>query len=118
MRRPFPNGRRALIGASVEHAGQGSTLAGQAGAAMTDIVAGIRRVAEIMGEISRASADQSASVMEVGQAISEMDRVTQQNAALVEDMARAAGTLKTQADDLVQAVNVFKVGERGTPGRR
>lgn len=108
----------ALIGASVEHAGQGSTLAGQAGAAMTDIVAGIRRVAEIMGEISRASADQSASVMEVGQAISEMDRVTQQNAALVEDMARAAGTLRTQADDLVQAVNVFKVGERGTPGRR
>jgi methyl-accepting chemotaxis protein len=60
----------ALIGASVEQSGQGSTLAGQAGAAMTDIVAGIRRVADIMGEISRASAEQSASMTEVGQATS------------------------------------------------
>jgi methyl-accepting chemotaxis protein len=99
----------ALIGTSVEHAEQGSTLAGQAGAAMGEMVAGIRRVAQIMGEISQASSEQSSSVMEVGQAISEMDRVTQQNAALVEDMARAAGTLKSHADELVRAVDVFKV---------
>jgi methyl-accepting chemotaxis protein len=99
----------ALIGTSVEHAEQGSSLAGQAGAVMAEMVAGIRRVAQIMGEISQASSEQSASVMEVGQAISEMDRVTQQNAALVEDMARAAGTLKSQADELVRAVDVFKV---------
>lgn len=101
----------SLIGASVQHAEQGTALAGQAGATMADIVAGIQRVTQIMGEISQASSDQSVSVMEVGQAISEMDRVTQQNAALVEEMARAAGTLKLQADDLVQAVNVFKVDE-------
>ena len=99
----------ALIGTSVEHAEQGSTLAGQAGVAMSEMVAGIRRVAQIMGEISHASSEQSSSVMEVGKAISEMDRVTQQNAALVEDMARAAGTLKSQADDLVRAVDVFRV---------
>ncbi len=99
----------SLIGASVEQAAQGAALASQAGAAMSDIVAGIQRVTQIMGEIRQASSDQSVSVMEVGQAISEMDRVTQQNVALVEDMARAAGTLKMQADDLVQAVNVLRV---------
>jgi hypothetical protein len=63
-----------------------------------------------MGEISSASNEQAAGVSQVGEAVVQMDQVTQQNAALVEEMAAAASSLKSQAQDLVQVVAVFKLG--------
>jgi methyl-accepting chemotaxis protein len=76
---------------------------------MSEVVASIRRVTDIMGEISAASKEQSTGVAQVGEAITQMDQVTQQNAALVEESAAAADSLKTQAQALVQAVAVFKL---------
>ena len=76
---------------------------------MTDVVNSIRRVTDIMGEISAASSEQSAGVAQVGEAVTQMDQATQQNAALVEEMSAAATSLYVQAQELVQAVAVFKL---------
>lgn len=93
---------------------QGSQLVDDAGAAMNEMVTAIRRVTDIMGEISSASIEQSAGVEQVAQAINQMDQTTQQNAALVEESAAAAESLRAQANELVRAVAVFRVdaGER------
>ena len=98
---------KQLINASVERVEQGSTLVGQAGTTMAEVVDSIRRVTDIMGEISSASAEQAAGVAQVGDAVTEMDQATQQNAALVEEMAAAAASLKSQSQELVQTVAVF-----------
>jgi methyl-accepting chemotaxis protein len=100
---------KALIGASVERVEHGAALVDKAGTTMTEVVNSIRRVTDIMGEISSASSEQSAAVAQVGEAVTQMDQVTQQNAALVEQMAAAASSLKAQANELVQAVAVFKL---------
>jgi methyl-accepting chemotaxis protein len=100
---------KRLINDSVERVEHGTTLVGQAGETMREVVDSIRRVADIMGEISSASKEQSAGVAQVGEAVTQMDQVTQQNAALVEEMAAAASSLKGQADELVQVVGVFKL---------
>ena len=100
---------KALIGASVERVEHGAALVDKAGATMTEVVSSIRRVTDIMGEISSASSEQSAAVAQVGEAVTQMDQTTQQNAALVEQMAAAASSLKSQANELVQAVAVFKL---------
>jgi methyl-accepting chemotaxis protein len=102
---------KALIDTSVARVEQGSALVDKAGATMTEVVASIRRVTDIVGEISAASAEQSAGVGQVGEAITQMDQATQQNAALVEESAAAAESLKVQAQHLVQAVAVFKLGQ-------
>ena len=104
---------KQLISASVDRVGQGTVLADKAGATMGEVVTAIRRVTDIMGEISAASSEQSSGVAQVGDAVTQMDHSTQQNAALVEEMAAAAGSLKTQAQELVQAVAVFKLGSEG-----
>jgi uncharacterized phage infection (PIP) family protein YhgE len=101
---------KTLIGASVERVEQGVSLVDKAGVTMTEVVASIRRVTDIMGEIAAASGEQSAGVAQVGEAVTQMDHTTQQNAALVEQMAAAASSLKSQAGELVQAVSVFKLG--------
>jgi methyl-accepting chemotaxis protein len=98
-----------LISASVERVEQGTALVDKAGETMTEVVTSIRRVTDIMGEISAASNEQSAGVAQVGEAVNSMDQTTQQNAALVEEMAAAASSLKSQAQDLVQVVAVFKL---------
>ena len=100
---------KGLINASVERVEQGTALVDQAGTTMTEVVSSIKRVTDIMGEISAASTEQSAGVAQVGEAITQMDQVTQQNAALVEESAAAAESLKVQALQLVQAVAVFKL---------
>ena len=100
---------KGLITTSVERVEQGSALVDQAGATMTEVVSSIRRVTDIMGEISAASTEQSAGVAQIGEAVTQMDQATQQNAALVEESAAAAESLKTQAQQLVQAVAVFKL---------
>ncbi len=102
---------KSLINASVERVEHGSALVDQAGATMTEVVSSIRRVTDIMGEISAASAEQSAGVAQVGAAVTEMDHATQQNAALVEEMAAAASSLKSQAQELVQVVAGFKLNQ-------
>ncbi len=100
---------KGLIGASVDRVEQGSSLVNQAGVTMQEVVSSIRRVSDIVSEISAASSQQSSGVAQVGQAISRMDQGTQQNAALVEQSAAAAESLKQQAEQLVDAVAVFKV---------
>jgi methyl-accepting chemotaxis protein len=100
---------KTLISTSVERVEQGSQLVDQAGVTMQEVVASIRRVTDIMGEISSASLQQSAGVGQVGEAITQMDQATQQNAALVEESAAAAESLKVQAAQLVDAVAVFKL---------
>ena len=104
---------KSLINASVERVEQGTVLVDQAGSTMQEVVSSIKRVTDIMGEISTASAEQSIGVAQVGEAITQMDQVTQQNAALVEEMAAAADSLKSQAQELVQTVSVFKLSQRG-----
>ena len=100
---------KSLIGASVERVEQGTRLVDKAGTTMTEVVASIRRVTDIMGEISAASSEQSSGVSQVGEAITQMDQATQQNAALVEQSAAAADSLKMQAGQLVDAVAVFRL---------
>ncbi len=100
---------KSLIGASVERVEQGNALADQAGVTMTEVVSSIKRVTDLMGEISAASVEQSQGVAQVTEAITQMDQATQQNAALVEESAAAADSLKTQAQQLVEAVSVFKL---------
>ena len=100
---------KSLITASVERVEQGTALVDRAGATMQEVVASIRRVTDIMGEISAASTEQSAGVAQVGQAVTQMDQATQQNAALVEQSAAAADSLKAQAHKLVEAVAVFRL---------
>ena len=102
---------KSLIMASVERVEQGTLLVDKAGATMTEVVTAIRRVTDIMGEISAASSEQSAGVDQIGEAVTQMDQATQQNAALVEEMAAAAASLNTQAGELVNAVAVFKLAQ-------
>ncbi len=100
---------KTLINASVERVEQGTALVDQAGATMDEVVNSIRRVTDIMGEISAASHEQSTGVAHVANGVAHMDQATQQNAALVEEMAAAANSLHAQAEELVQVVSVFKL---------
>ena len=100
---------KQLIDTSVQRVDQGTALVDQAGRTMAEIVGAIKRVTDIVGEISSASVEQSSGVSQVGQAVSQMDQATQQNAALVEESAAAAESLRQQAQQLVQAVAVFKL---------
>ena len=108
---------KTLINASVERVAQGSALVDNAGTTMTQVVDSIRRVTNIMGEISAASQEQSQGVAQVGNAVTQMDQVTQQNAALVEQMAAAASSLRSQAQELVQVVAMFELGDSGRAAR-
>lgn len=100
---------KGLITTSVERVEQGRSQVDLAGATMEEIVSAIKRVSDIMGEISTASVEQSAGVSQVGQAMSQMDQATQQNAALVEQSAAAAESLRGQALDLQRAVASFRL---------
>lgn len=100
---------KTLIHHSVSQVEQGTTLVDHAGATMGQIVESIRRVNDIVAEISSASQEQSSGISQVGEAVSQMDKVTQQNAALVEQSAAAAESLKVQAEQLVGNVAVFKL---------
>jgi methyl-accepting chemotaxis protein len=108
---------KELIGASVEQVEAGTKLVDKAGATMEDVVTSIRRVTDIMGEITTASQEQSGGIEQVNRAIGQMDAVTQQNAALVEQSAAAATSMQDQAMKLAQVVSVFKLepGAAGVP---
>jgi methyl-accepting chemotaxis protein len=104
---------KTLIGRSVEQVEHGTVLVDQAGKTMGEIVGSIQRVSDMVAEITSASAEQSSGVQQVGEAVSQMDQATQQNAALVEESAAAAESLKGQAQQLVQAVAVFRLHHEG-----
>jgi methyl-accepting chemotaxis protein len=100
---------KGLIDASVANVTRGQSLAGQAGQSMQAILTSVRRVTDIMGEISSASTEQSTGIQHVGVAIAQMDAVTQQNAALVEQATASAASLAEQAEQLKQSVAVFQL---------
>ncbi len=100
---------KELILASGQQVDQGSTLVGHAGQTIRELVDSVRRVSDIMGEITASAQSQSQSVMQVSQAMGELDGMTQQNAALVEESSAAATSLKEQADRLMHAVGQFRL---------
>ena len=105
---------KILIDNSVESVNIGTRLVDEAGTTMEEVVASVRRVTDIMGEITAASQEQTFGIDQVHQAISQMDQVTQQNASLVEEAAAAAESMQDQAD-LAHVVSVFKLdGMRAT----
>jgi len=106
---------KGLIEASVRNVSEGCTLVEKAGSTMDEIVVSVRRVSDIMGEISNASADQSHGIDQINEAMGQMDQVTQSNAALVEESAAAAQSLERQAHTLVQTVSVFRLPGNGAP---
>jgi methyl-accepting chemotaxis protein len=102
---------KTLIGDSVDKVEGGSKLVAQAGQTMEEIVSAIRRVTDIMSEITAASMEQSSGIEQVNLAITQMDEVTQQNAALVEEAAAAAESLEEQAQNLSASVATFKMND-------
>jgi methyl-accepting chemotaxis protein len=101
---------KALIQSSVETVEAGNQQVGEAGRAMKDIVAQVKRVNDLIAEISAATVEQTQGIGQVGDAVNQLDQVTQQNAALVEESAAAAESLNQQAARLVDAVSVFDLG--------
>ncbi len=89
----------------------GSKLIREAGETMVEIVTQVKRVSDIIAEISAASDEQTSGIEQVNQAITQMDDVTQQNASLVEEAAAAAESLEEQAQGLARAVAVFRVDD-------
>ncbi|VWC86337.1 aerotaxis receptor [Burkholderia lata] len=99
---------KTLIGASVDRVESGARRVDEAGKTMEDIVAQVKRVSDLIAEISSSTAEQSTGVSQVDQAVVHLDNITQQNAALVEQSTAASENLKQQATRLVDAVNVFR----------
>jgi len=100
---------KTLISASTERVESGSRQVTETGSTMRDVVGSVQPVTQIIGEISTSSASQALTLGEIGQAVSHLDQMTQQNAALVEQSAAAAQSLKEQAQELVQAVESFRL---------
>jgi len=107
---------KILIGSSVERVDAGARLVDQAGATMDEIVTGVKRVTDIMAEISHASAEQNAGIEQVNGAISQIDDATRQNAALVEQASQSAAALEDEAERLAQLVSIFRLEADGAPG--
>ncbi|WP_296661752.1 methyl-accepting chemotaxis protein [Paraburkholderia sp.] len=100
---------KTLISASVERVANGSTLAQDAGQTMDEVVKAVKRVNDIIGEISAASHEQRAGIEEISRAVTQMDAGTQQNAALVEEATAAAQSLDDQAKTLKRLVGKFRL---------
>jgi methyl-accepting chemotaxis protein len=106
---------KTLIGDSVDKVDIGSRLVDEAGKTMTEVVASIGRVTNIMNEITTASDEQRDGIEQVNQAVTQMDTVTQQNAALVEQAAAAAASMQEQSARLSEVVGVFKLNKLAAP---
>ena len=102
---------KALITASVGNVDAGTAQVAQAGESMQEIVASVRRVTDLIGEISASSTEQRDGISQVNQAVSNLDQMTQQNAALVEESSAAAMAMSEQAQRLSDVVSVFNVGD-------
>ena len=99
---------KSLIGASVEKVEAGARLVDDAGKTMEDIMSQVKRVSDLIGDISAATIEQGSGIDQVSQAVGHLDEITQQNAALVEQSAAASASLQHQAERLVDAVSVFR----------
>ena len=108
---------KTLISDSVEKVGVGTEQVAQAGATMQEIVNGIKRVADIVGEIASASREQSAGIAQINQSVTQLDGVTQQNAALVEETSAASNALQEQARDLAALAASFTLAPSGASMR-
>jgi methyl-accepting chemotaxis protein len=106
---------KGLISESVERVDAGTALVEQAGERVSNIVVQVRRVSDLVGEITSASEEQSNGISQVGDAVAQLDQVTQQNAALVEESAAAADSLQQQATRLTEAVRVFRLDAAHAP---
>jgi methyl-accepting chemotaxis protein len=105
---------KGLIDDSVSKVNMGADLVDKAGLTMEEVVNSVKRVTDIMGEITAASVEQSQGIEQVNTAITQMDDVTQQNAALVEEAAAAAESMEEQAKELLQLISSFRLqGKRG-----
>ena len=102
---------KGLIQDSVRKVNEGSALVTQSGQTLELIVASIKKVADIVGEIAAASREQSAGIEQVNKAVMQMDEMTQQNAALVEESTAASQSMATQARALSQTMERYRVGE-------
>jgi methyl-accepting chemotaxis protein len=109
---------KALIGSSVERVEAGARLVDEAGTTMEEIVTSVKRVTDIMAEISHASQEQSTGIESVNRAVGEMDEATQQNAALVEQATSAAASLQSEAQTLASVVSIFKLDAHAAPVRK
>jgi methyl-accepting chemotaxis protein len=105
---------KQLISDSVQKIDSGSRQVAEAGQTMRDIVEQVKRVADLIGEITSATLEQDSGIGQVNEAVTQLDQMTQQNAALVEQSAAAAESLKDQAARLAQAVAIFKLGRQET----
>ena len=102
---------KGLIASSVGQVEGGTRLVGEAGSTMQEIVNQVKRVADMITEISAASVEQSAGIGQVSQAMTQLDGATQQNAALVNRSAEAAASLREQAQRLVESVGTFRLSQ-------
>lgn len=100
---------KLLIADSVTKVDAGSRFVADAGQTMQEIVAAIRRVTDLMGEISSASSEQGAGIEQINRALASLDETTQQNAALVEQAAAAAESMAEQAHELTLIMSIFKL---------
>jgi methyl-accepting chemotaxis protein len=105
---------KSMISESVEKVDTGSKLVNNAGASMREIVGQVKRVTDLISEITSAALEQSSGIGQINEAVTQMDQGTQQNAALVEESAAAAASLKEQAERLIQAVSVFRLSAAET----
>ncbi|ADQ84794.1 methyl-accepting chemotaxis protein [Methylovorus sp. MP688] len=105
---------KELIADSVGKTTEGTRQVENAGKTMEEIVNSVKRVSNIVGEITAASIEQSSGIDQVNKAVTQMDEVTQQNAALVEEAAAAAESLMEQANNLVESIRQFKTSENDT----
>jgi len=109
---------KSLIGASVEKVDAGSSLVSEAGQTMTEVVSRVRKVTDLIGEITAAGREQHEGIDQVNRAVTQLDEMTQQNAALVEQSSAAATSLKAQAGKLSESVSVFRLATGSFQARR
>ncbi len=108
---------KALINESVQKVGDGSELVNKSGQTLAEIVNSVKRVTDIIAEISAASQEQASGIDQVNKAVMQMDQGTQQNAALVEQATSASQSMKQQAEELLRQVDFFKTEEQGSENR-
>lgn len=106
---------KTLIGDSVEKVEVGEKLVNEAGITMNEVVVSVKRVTDIIGQITLAGAEQTSGIEQINQAIIQMDDVTQQNATLVEEAAAAAQSMRDQSENLSRIVSIFKLMEVPVP---
>lgn len=102
---------KSLIGESVEKVQTGCTLVDESGRTITDIMESVKKVTDIVAEISAASHEQSAGIEQVNRAMAQIDQATQQNAALVEEAAAASRSMSNQTQHLQAVVGFFSVSQ-------